>query len=144
MARPGKGAPKESEPIAPIDPDAPEPRPRTSQIRTEGRAATRGWATPEREKRAIVTRLIGICKPNSAEGKTVKIRSVLIAARTLISADLRQQQLELEREIAKGTGQEGTLAELVGAAEAIAAEIERQRRDTGGAGPTDQPASPVP
>ena len=51
-----------------------------------------------------------------------KLSYVLAAARTLISADLRQQQLELKREIAAGTGQEGTLAELVTAAEQIANE----------------------
>jgi hypothetical protein len=71
---------------------------------------------------------------NSPEGKTAKLSYVLAAARTLISADLRQQQLELEREIAAGTGQEGTLAELVVAAEQIANEIERKRRPEGRAG----------
>ena len=114
-----------------------------AQMRLERRAAAEGWATPEREKRAIITGLIAVFKGTSADGKTAKLRSKLAAARTLISADLRQQQLELEREIAAGTGQEGTLAELVGASEAIAQAIDRQRSDAGGAGPADEPASPL-
>jgi hypothetical protein len=143
QAAPKAGPPK---PIAAADPDADEARANRltrSQSRLERRAACNGWASPEREKRAIIAGLIGVCKGTTADGKTAKLRSKLIAARTLISADLRQQQLELEREIAAGTGQEGTLAELVGASEAIAQAIDRQRSDAGGAGPADEPASPL-
>ena len=142
------GSSEKVEPIEPVDPEAEAvkaKRVRRLDKRLERRAMVGGWATPEREKRTIITGLIGVFKGTTSDGKTAKLRSKLIAAKTLISADLRQQQLELEREIAAGIDQAGTLAELVGESEAIAnaLEISRQRGDAPGTGANDPIAGEV-
>jgi hypothetical protein len=110
----------------------------------ERRAAAKGWATAERDKRLIVKRLRDIIDLKTPEGKAAKLRSVLIAARTLASADLRQQALELQREISLGGVTAGTLADLVGDAEARADELDRERQGHESAGPTGEPAGPLP
>jgi hypothetical protein len=79
----------------------------------ERRAITKGWAVPERQKRMIVKRLGDVIDPNTPEGKAAKLRHVIIAARTLASADLRQQALELQREISLGGGPQLDLAALL-------------------------------
>jgi hypothetical protein len=111
----------------------------------ERRAAAKGWASCERDKRLIVKRLRDIIDPKTPEGKAAKLRSVLIAARTLASADLRQQALELQREIALGAVTAGTLADLVGEAELRADELDRDTRTEGpaGAGPAGGPPGAV-
>jgi hypothetical protein len=108
----------------------------------ERRAIVNGWAVPEAKKKKIVKRLVDILDPKSPEGKVAKLRYVLIAARTLMSADLRQQTLELAREIAAGGRVEGTLADLVGEAELRADELDRDTEHQGPAGEGPAGGSP--
>jgi hypothetical protein len=111
----------------------------------ERRAAANGWATPERDKRMIIKRLVDVVNPRTEEGKAAKLRSVIIAARTLASADLRQQALELQREISLGGVTAGTLADLVAESESLADELDRERETMdAGTGPADNPASTLP
>ena len=91
-------------------------------MRLERRAIERGWLIPDAKKRAIIDRLSGVLDRRTTEGRLAKLRYVIQAARTLASADLRQQSIDLQREIFQGGGGAGTLAEVVGPAEERAIE----------------------
>jgi hypothetical protein len=101
------------------------------EARIERMAAVQGWLTAEPKKRLILDRLYLYFDRRTAEGKNAKPRQILIAAKTLIGADLRQQEVNLQREIALGGGPAGTLADVVGLAEeranAVYSERERER-----------------
>jgi hypothetical protein len=64
----------------------------------ERRAIASGWATPEAKKRKIVRSLLAYFDPKTPEGKDAKPRYKIAAARTLMSADLRQQMIDLEKQ----------------------------------------------
>jgi hypothetical protein len=108
-----------------------------SDRRLERQAIERGWTLAEAKKRAIIDRLCGVLDRRTSEGKNAKLRSVIMAAKTLMSADLRQQAINLQREIALGGGPAGTLADIVGPAEerANAHDAERERERSESTGP---------
>jgi hypothetical protein len=118
-----------------------------SEKHLERQAISAGWLVPEPKKRAIIDRLCGVLDRRTTEGKNAKLRSVIMAAKTLASADLRQQAINLQREIALGGGPGGTLADVVGDAEqranAVYTERERERERGESAGPFPGSTGPL-
>jgi hypothetical protein len=108
-----------------------EPMPEETRalMRLERRSIEANWAVPEPKKRAIIDRLCRVLDRRTREGKNAKARQILIAARTLMSADLRQQELDLIDEIALGGGPSGTLTDVVEsvAERVLAYDAERER-----------------
>jgi hypothetical protein len=102
------------------------PAKRLSERRLEERALREGWALPQEKREEIALRLLEIVDPTTQEGSKAALRHVLQAARTLVSADLRQQALDLagERLVSRQTVEWET---VVADAERIALERKLER-----------------
>ncbi len=105
------------------------PRKSLSERRLEERALREGWLLPREKREEIALRLCDVIDPTTEEGSKAQLRHVIQAARTLVSADLRQQSIDLARQKLEGKQSEGSLSDLVAEAEKRANERMGQRDD---------------
>jgi hypothetical protein len=83
-----------------------------------------GWDVPQDARERILQRLSWVVNKKSG----ARTREVIAAARVLANADLRQQEIDLARQLADAANNKaGTLTELVGDAEKRAQEFDQQR-----------------
>lgn|GEM_PF-7088885 len=61
--------------------------------RMEERALARGWAMPQEKREEIAARLLEVI----SGPKKYRMRYVLSAAKALVAADLRQQELDIKK-----------------------------------------------
>lgn len=98
-----------------------------SHRRLEERAIREGWQVPQNIRTKVLKRLAAVIDPETVEGAQAELRYVIQAARTIISADLRQQAIDLMPQQADAAQTEVRIVDLVGKAEKRALERLQQR-----------------